>query len=183
MHTPTRSGARAHTHTHSQICSICCFSTATMIRERAPMLRYTYIVSLVICFRRFTAMLYTVLYLGAWSVYTNCIVHSWCMCGCFRLTTLTVHLRHGRHTNGIPSLVGGMSVSVIHVYLLIMSLYSEFKGGGEEGLMVGGGGGLFLVRRQLWILPAMNNGLVKALYADTTGICEQAGWWCVGTGC
>jgi hypothetical protein len=62
------------------------------------------------------------------------------MCGCFRLTTLTVHLRHGRHTNGIPSLAGGMSVSVIHVYLLIMSLYSASKRVGEESLIVWGGG-------------------------------------------
>ena len=40
--TPTRTHARARTH--RQICNSYCFVTATMIRERASMLRYTYIV-------------------------------------------------------------------------------------------------------------------------------------------
>jgi two-component SAPR family response regulator len=37
----------AHTceHTDRQICNICCFSTTTMIRERASILRYTYVAS------------------------------------------------------------------------------------------------------------------------------------------
>ena len=35
--------ARARTHTHIYICYIYCFSTATVIRERASVLRYTYI--------------------------------------------------------------------------------------------------------------------------------------------
>ena len=34
--------ARAHTHTHTQICNVYCFSTATIIRERASVLRYMY---------------------------------------------------------------------------------------------------------------------------------------------
>jgi hypothetical protein len=49
----TRPRARVPTRTHSQACThrpICntyCFSTATMFRERASMLRYAYIVCLV----------------------------------------------------------------------------------------------------------------------------------------
>jgi hypothetical protein len=35
--------------THIEICSIYCFSTAKMIRERATILRYAYIVCLVSC--------------------------------------------------------------------------------------------------------------------------------------
>ena len=42
MHTRTRLGAR------TQICHICCFSTATTIRKRASELRYTYIIYLVV---------------------------------------------------------------------------------------------------------------------------------------
>jgi hypothetical protein len=41
------SHARMRAHAHTQICNTYCFSTATMIRERASMLRYTYIVRLV----------------------------------------------------------------------------------------------------------------------------------------
>ena len=52
-------GAHAHApgnmhelaHARTQICNTYCFSTATMIRERASMLRYTYIVRLF--FKRF----------------------------------------------------------------------------------------------------------------------------------
>ena len=43
---PTCPSTRGNTHTHTQI-YIYCFSTATMIRERALMLRYTYIACLV----------------------------------------------------------------------------------------------------------------------------------------
>jgi hypothetical protein len=39
--------ARTRASTHTQICNIYCLSTETMIRERASMLRYTYIVYLV----------------------------------------------------------------------------------------------------------------------------------------
>ena len=42
-----RARARTHTHTHAQMCNIYCFSTATMIRDFASVLRYTYIVCLV----------------------------------------------------------------------------------------------------------------------------------------
>jgi hypothetical protein len=45
MHTPARPGARTRTQTHT--CNISCLSTATMVRERASMLRYTYTVCLV----------------------------------------------------------------------------------------------------------------------------------------
>ena len=41
-----RSGARARARTHRPISNIYCFSTATIIHERASMLRYTYIASL-----------------------------------------------------------------------------------------------------------------------------------------
>ena len=34
--------AHAHTHNHTQICNIYCFSTVTMIRESVLILRYTY---------------------------------------------------------------------------------------------------------------------------------------------
>ena len=48
MHTPTRPGKRTHARTHTQkICTIYCFPTATMIRERASKLRYTYIACFV----------------------------------------------------------------------------------------------------------------------------------------
>jgi hypothetical protein len=42
MHARTCVRARARTLT--QVCNIYCFSTATMIHECAPLLRYTYIV-------------------------------------------------------------------------------------------------------------------------------------------
>jgi Pyruvate/2-oxoacid:ferredoxin oxidoreductase delta subunit len=41
---------RTHARAHTQICNIYCFSTATIIRERASKLRYTYIVCLVLLF-------------------------------------------------------------------------------------------------------------------------------------
>jgi hypothetical protein len=55
MHTPMRPDTHTHTnthagtcaHTHRQICNTYCFSTATMIRESASVLRYTYIACLV----------------------------------------------------------------------------------------------------------------------------------------
>jgi hypothetical protein len=37
-----------HTHIHRPICNTYCFPTVTMIRERASVLRYTYITCLVI---------------------------------------------------------------------------------------------------------------------------------------
>ena len=40
----TRPRARAHARKHTQISNICCFSTATIIRERASVLRHTYII-------------------------------------------------------------------------------------------------------------------------------------------
>ena len=47
----TRPRARAptlkHAHAQAEICNSYCFSSATMIRERASMLRYTYLVCLV----------------------------------------------------------------------------------------------------------------------------------------
>jgi hypothetical protein len=50
--TCTRQRARADAHAfaraQTQICNIYCFSTATVIRERASMLRYTYISCFVI---------------------------------------------------------------------------------------------------------------------------------------
>ena len=36
-----------HARTHRQICNTYCFSTATITRERASLLRYTYIACLV----------------------------------------------------------------------------------------------------------------------------------------
>jgi hypothetical protein len=61
MHTPTRPGthtrvpiyarARARAHTHTQTSNIYCVFTATMIRERASVRRYTYIACLVSVFR------------------------------------------------------------------------------------------------------------------------------------
>jgi hypothetical protein len=45
MHTPMRR-APTRTHAHRQICNTYCFSTATVIRERASLLRYTYIACL-----------------------------------------------------------------------------------------------------------------------------------------
>ena len=44
-----RTHAHARTRTHTEVCSIYCFSTAKMIRERATILRYAYIVCLVSC--------------------------------------------------------------------------------------------------------------------------------------
>ena len=44
-HAPNHPRARAHTH--RQICNTFCFSTATMIRELASMLRLMYIACLV----------------------------------------------------------------------------------------------------------------------------------------
>jgi hypothetical protein len=52
-HACTRPRALAHARTHArahsrtQICSAYCFSTATTIRERASVLRYTYIAVLL----------------------------------------------------------------------------------------------------------------------------------------
>jgi hypothetical protein len=47
MHTPTRPDSLMHAlarmHTHRPISDTYCFTTATMIRERATILRYTYI--------------------------------------------------------------------------------------------------------------------------------------------
>ena len=47
-HAHTQHSTRTKARTHTQICNIYCFSTATMIRERASVLRFTYIVCLVI---------------------------------------------------------------------------------------------------------------------------------------
>jgi hypothetical protein len=47
IHTPTRQSIDMHARTHRPISNTYCFSTATMIRERASMLRYTYIACLV----------------------------------------------------------------------------------------------------------------------------------------
>ena len=51
MHMPTRPGnhmhARTSKHTHTPICNSYCFSTATIVRERASLLRYTDIACLV----------------------------------------------------------------------------------------------------------------------------------------
>jgi hypothetical protein len=49
MHTPTRPGKRVHAYT--QICNIYCFSTATIIRKRASVLRYMYVVCLIYLIR------------------------------------------------------------------------------------------------------------------------------------
>jgi hypothetical protein len=45
-HTHKRACTHTHTHTHIQICNTYCFSTAKIIRERASVLRYTYIACL-----------------------------------------------------------------------------------------------------------------------------------------
>ena len=45
--TRARSHIHASTRTPTEIYNACCFSTATMIRERVYMLRYTYIACLV----------------------------------------------------------------------------------------------------------------------------------------
>ena len=45
VHAPGQT--QAHTRTHTQIYNVYCFSTAITIRERASILRYTYIVCLV----------------------------------------------------------------------------------------------------------------------------------------
>jgi hypothetical protein len=50
--TPTRTNAYARTRTHTQLCNSLCFSTATIIRDRASLLRYTYIACLVYLKRR-----------------------------------------------------------------------------------------------------------------------------------
>ena len=46
-HAHVRARASTHTHTHTDL-YIYCFSTATMIRKRAPILRYKYIVCFVL---------------------------------------------------------------------------------------------------------------------------------------
>jgi hypothetical protein len=46
-YTPTRLGTRTRAGIHTQICNIYCFSTATMIRERASLLRFTCIACLI----------------------------------------------------------------------------------------------------------------------------------------
>jgi hypothetical protein len=43
----TKAHARKRARTHTQMCNIYCSSTATMIRERASLLRYTCIAYLV----------------------------------------------------------------------------------------------------------------------------------------
>ena len=43
----SRTSTRTHAHTHTQICNTSCFSAATMIRERASLLRYTCIACVV----------------------------------------------------------------------------------------------------------------------------------------
>ena len=48
MHTPTSPGTHMHARTHTPINNTYCFSTATIIRESTSLLRYTYIVFLVI---------------------------------------------------------------------------------------------------------------------------------------
>jgi hypothetical protein len=47
---------RTHARAYTQMCNICCFSTPTMIRDGAAVLRYTYIV----CFVLFVWRLQTV---------------------------------------------------------------------------------------------------------------------------
>ena len=47
-HTLCMLDKQGDTHAHAEICNTYCFSTATMIRERASVLRYTYIVSFVL---------------------------------------------------------------------------------------------------------------------------------------
>ena len=53
MHMPTRAGTHTHARTHSHACTqrpiinTCCFFTATIIRERNPLLRFLYVASLV----------------------------------------------------------------------------------------------------------------------------------------
>ena len=51
MHTHTRPSTHMHAHacTHTSLSKTYCFSTATMIRERASRLRYTYIALLLKC--------------------------------------------------------------------------------------------------------------------------------------
>jgi hypothetical protein len=54
MHTHARVRTlHARTHTHRQIHNTYCFSTATMIRERTSVLRYTYTVCLVLLYHKF----------------------------------------------------------------------------------------------------------------------------------
>ena len=50
MHTPTRPGTHMHEHAcaHEPISNTYYFFTATMIRKRASILRYTYIAPLII---------------------------------------------------------------------------------------------------------------------------------------
>ena len=47
MHTPTCPGIPTHARTNIEICNSYLFTTATMIREVASVLRYVYIVCLV----------------------------------------------------------------------------------------------------------------------------------------
>jgi hypothetical protein len=47
MHTLPVTRTRARPHAHTQVCNTYCFSTATMIRERASLLLYTYITCIV----------------------------------------------------------------------------------------------------------------------------------------
>ena len=47
-HTLCMLDKQGDTHAHAEICNTYCFSSATMIRERASVLRYTYIVSFVL---------------------------------------------------------------------------------------------------------------------------------------
>ena len=47
MYTPTLPVTHMHARTHRPLSHIYCFSVATMIRECASLLRYTYIVCLV----------------------------------------------------------------------------------------------------------------------------------------
>jgi hypothetical protein len=47
MHTPTWPGTNMHARTHRSISNTYCFSTATIIRERASMLGYKYIACLL----------------------------------------------------------------------------------------------------------------------------------------
>ena len=54
----THACARAHTHTHTEMCNIYCFSTATTNRERASVLRHTYIVCLVIHYSPGATLMY-----------------------------------------------------------------------------------------------------------------------------
>jgi hypothetical protein len=54
-----RAQARRRARTHAQICNMYCFSTAKMTRERASVLRYTYIACLVLHIRSLLALIYS----------------------------------------------------------------------------------------------------------------------------